>query len=59
MSTKETTVADAATAVPAKRSSPPTVVHAEPESGGSYVRNLSTGELERTSAAPADHPVQE
>jgi hypothetical protein len=34
------------------------VVHAEPKKGGSYTRNLATGELERSSPQVAD-PTQE
>jgi hypothetical protein len=50
---------DAGTVVPASEpAAAAPVVHAEPKTGGSYVRNLITGELERV-APQVVEPTQE
>lgn len=35
------------------------VQHAEPVSGGSYIRNMATGDLVSVNPAPAEQPEQE
>lgn len=35
------------------------VRHAEPQMGGSFTRNVATGALVKSVAAPADQPEQE
>lgn len=38
---------------------PPAVIHAEPTGGGSYTRNLDTGELKlNTAAAATEQPTE-
>jgi hypothetical protein len=59
MSTKTAKGADAIVPeIPAGESSI-AAVQVEPQHGGSYTRTPETGAISRTSAPPADQPVQE